>query len=321
MRALAAASLLLSGALAGAAPRISCPEPVHDFGTMDGGRHAENAFVIRNDGDETLKIGRVRACCGATAKMSSKIIEPGTNATFFVKLSLRGRRGKQRKSFYIASNDPRQPYFQVRMVGTAVTRVDVVPRAVSFGRVGSEDCLTNVVRIVCQSDWVFSVTNAVSSEGRFAVRVTSPDPRRHEVAVSTVPPLLPGVTKGTVVLLTDNPRCPKVIIPVSATVSSDIMVVPREILLTGSEDSGPVTRYVAVRSRTGRPFKVLKVETPDDGIEPVVSPLGRAGHRCELRNVIPFEGLAGRHVTFVTDSEAASRIAVPIRIVKPRKGS
>ena len=316
MRALLAAAVLVSASPAShAAPRIACPSPVHEFGSMDNSRSVERDFEIRNEGDEALIIGRIRACCGATAKMSSKAIEPGTNATFRIKLSLRGRKGKQRKSFYIASNDPKQPYFQVRMIGTAVASVDVQPRSISFGRVLAEAALTNVVRITCQSNHAFRVTNVVCSVDRFAVDVSSPEQGTHEVAVKTVPPLAPGVTKGMVTLLTDHPQHRRILIPVTATVSSDLVVVPREILLTEAEDAGPVTRYVAIRSRSGTAFKVTKVEPPDDGIEPALSPLGKAGWRCELKNMIPFEGLDGSHVTFETDHPSAGKVAVPIRIV------
>jgi len=109
-------------------------------------------------------------------------------------------------------------------------------------------------------------------------------------------------------------------IPVTATVSSDLVVVPREILLTEAEDAGPVARYVAIRSRSGTAFRVTKVEPPDDGIEPVLSALGKAGWRCELRNVIAFEGLDGTHVAFETDHPSAGKIAVPVRIVRRGKG-
>jgi len=298
-----------------AAPRISCLSPIYEFGSMDNSRSVERDFEIRNAGDETLRIGKVRACCGATAKMSSKTIEPGTNAIFRVKLSLRGRKGKQRKSFYIGSNDPKQPYFQVRMIGTAAAAVDVNPRHVDFGRVEKDAALTNVVRIACRGSNAFRVTNTVFSSERFAASVSSPAPEAHEVTIATVPPLPPGVSTGTLTLSTDSVKYPRLTISVAATVSSDLVVVPREIVLTEAEDAGPVTRYVAIRSRGGKPFRVTKVELPDDGIERVLSPLGKAGWRCELRNVIPFEGLDGAHVAFETDHPSAGKIAVPIRIV------
>jgi hypothetical protein len=46
---------------------------------------------------------------------------------------LAGRKGPQRKALYVASNDPREPYLQLRLLGTAVEALDVSPRHIDFG--------------------------------------------------------------------------------------------------------------------------------------------------------------------------------------------
>ena len=105
-------------------PKIACKQPVHEFGAVDNSQSVEHTFVMWNEGEAPLEIGRVRACCGATAEIADKTILPGTNTTLKIKLSLRGRNGKQQKSFYIASNDPEQRYYQLQLTGAAVAMVD-----------------------------------------------------------------------------------------------------------------------------------------------------------------------------------------------------
>ncbi len=43
-----------------AAPRISCPSPVYELGSMDNSRSVERDFEARDEGDATLRIGKVR---------------------------------------------------------------------------------------------------------------------------------------------------------------------------------------------------------------------------------------------------------------------
>jgi hypothetical protein len=114
------AATVLFAASARGAPRIACREAVYDFGSAANTGRIERAFVIRNEGDAELKIGELRACCGSSMRMDAKTIAPGSNAVASVTFSLGGRQGQQRKAFYIASNDPAQPYFQLLLVGTAL---------------------------------------------------------------------------------------------------------------------------------------------------------------------------------------------------------
>jgi len=78
------------------------------------------AFIIRNDGDEPLLITNIRGCCGASTRLETNSIAPGTQTTFEVSLSLRGRLGNQHKSLYLESNDPKEPLLQVRFIGRAL---------------------------------------------------------------------------------------------------------------------------------------------------------------------------------------------------------
>ena len=77
-----------------------------------------------------------------------------------------------------------------------------------------------------------------------------------------------------------------------------------------------MTRYVAVRSRKKKSFKILKVEVPDDAIKVKIDPLGTSGYRCELSNIMPFPDLDGKNVIIRTDLESAKEIVVPIKVVQ-----
>ena len=92
------------------APKLVCDEPTYKFGELESSETVEHTFILRNEGDLDLEITRVKPACGCTAaNLSEKIIHPGGEAQIRTRLSLRGRRGRQRKSITVESNDPKQP--------------------------------------------------------------------------------------------------------------------------------------------------------------------------------------------------------------------
>ncbi len=143
----------------------------------------------------------------------------------------------------------------------------------------------------------------------------------YRIKIRTVPPLDQGGNRGKVVILTDNPRCRRIEIPLVATVSADIVVVPGEIQLVGSESrTGAVTRYVSIRSRSGREFKILGVSLPAKDMISEVSRLDD-GYRVVIRDIVPSEDIDGKDVTISTDHPEGRQIILPIHVSAGDSGS
>ncbi|MFO7870955.1 MAG: DUF1573 domain-containing protein [Kiritimatiellia bacterium] len=302
------------------APQIACRKPVHRFGTVDSDVVLKHSFTIENKGDSTLRIGRLRGCCGAEMEIADRTIPPGSNTALNVRLALRNRRGEQRKSFYVASNDPNTPYFQLRFIGTAVAAVDIAPRTVKFGSLTAAERAEKTVNINCREGFGFNITNAVCEAEEFTVRIQRTGGREHEILVRTVPPIKKGVTRATVKLLTDHAELREIGVPVLAAVSGDLVVVPSEITLVETKgDAEPLTRYIAVRSRTGKAFRVIGVVPPDPGIAVRAALLGGSGYRFKLENLTAFPDLGGKSLIIKTDHEEGREIAVPFKVVPGEK--
>ncbi len=297
-------------------PRIVLPQSEYDFGVADNMLTVEHVFEVRNEGNAPLHIGRLRACCGGSARISATEILPGSNAWLTVDLSLRGRSGPQTKSYYLASNDPIQPYIQARLTGTAVAAVNVEPQSLHFAAAGGNQPVTAGITIVTQADWRFRITNAVCASSRFAWEIARTAADRHEITVRTVPPLLPGATRGVLVLQTDSKQYPEVKVRLIATVPSDLYVVPSEILLALTDAQTPVTRYLSVRSRENRPFRILHTQPSDKDVEIAVTPLSHPGYRIEVRNLVAQSYMEEtREIVLTTDHHETRRIIVPVRVV------
>jgi len=99
-------------------PRISCKESVYDFGRVEEGTFVLHTFLVKNSGDETLKILKVWTSCGCTAANTGKReLLPGDSTTIKVRFNTKGYRAKTTKAIFIKSNDPENSIFVLKLTG------------------------------------------------------------------------------------------------------------------------------------------------------------------------------------------------------------
>ncbi len=244
---------------ASAQPRIVLPVQSHNFGHVENTVSIEHRFEVQNQGDEPLRIGRLRDCCGVTTE-----IPAGSHAFLDASLSLRRRRGKLERNIFIASNDPATPYAKIELTGTAVSTVSIEPRWINFPDAAGSDPHEASVTITSIPDWEFAITEARIDSSSFEYSHRQPTDTIHEFTIRTVPPLQPGTTRAVLRIETDREDYPTINIPLRATVDSAIVVVPPEILLAEGEVGA--SRFVAIRCKRRQPFKILETATADDGI-------------------------------------------------------
>ena len=98
------------------APKIEVATKLHDFGTATEGEKLQHVFEVKNAGAGQLVIDRVTTSCGCTAAVvKSKEIAPGATGQIEVTFDTSARRGANRKSITIISNDPANPRTQLEV--------------------------------------------------------------------------------------------------------------------------------------------------------------------------------------------------------------
>ncbi|HAS82177.1 MAG TPA: hypothetical protein DCS43_05755 [Verrucomicrobia bacterium] len=112
--------LMLLCRSAWAVPRIVCPDPVFNFGTVGQDTVVEHSFVIENKGDSPLELTDVKGCCGASVKLQESIVEPGTSTVCKVVFALRQYVGNVSKSMYLHNSDPALPIVQFLFSGVVL---------------------------------------------------------------------------------------------------------------------------------------------------------------------------------------------------------
>ncbi len=98
------------------APKIEVLTKLHDFGTATEGDKLQHLFDVKNTGTGPLIIDRVTTSCGCTtAVVKTKEIAPGATGQIEVTFDTSARRGANRKSITIVSNDPANPRSQLEV--------------------------------------------------------------------------------------------------------------------------------------------------------------------------------------------------------------
>ncbi|MCD6595980.1 DUF1573 domain-containing protein [bacterium] len=96
--------------------KIELEETSFDFGfAPQGNSKLVHVFVIRNSGEDTLTITKVRPTCGCTAApLEKKILAPGEKTDLKIIFRTRGYKRKTTKAVKIQSNDPINSMVSVR---------------------------------------------------------------------------------------------------------------------------------------------------------------------------------------------------------------
>lgn len=132
--------------------RIFLPDTRWDFGYVPKGGSVSHVFRIKNIGEDTLIIVKVRPGCGCTmAPLSKDRLAPDETADLEVIFdSEKIREGRTSKKVQIISNDPTKPFedllFTAR-VGETNSLVKFIPEGISFDTVVQKKKVTRSITV------------------------------------------------------------------------------------------------------------------------------------------------------------------------------
>jgi len=100
------------------APRLDMPSTSHDFGRIYEVWDVTHIFAVQNAGEADLVISNLVTSCGCTtAELSSSVIPPGQRADLTVTFdaNFHPTQGEVTRLVWFATNDPTQPWVEVRV--------------------------------------------------------------------------------------------------------------------------------------------------------------------------------------------------------------
>ena len=96
------------------AGRLEISQKVWDFGFIPRGAKVTHSFLLKNVGNDTLKITNVRKSCGCTAApLRKSVLVPGDTTILEVTFSSGSYQGPVSKAVYVESNDPIEPFMDI----------------------------------------------------------------------------------------------------------------------------------------------------------------------------------------------------------------
>jgi hypothetical protein len=88
-------------------PKMVLKERVFDFKEVYEGQIVTHNFFVFNQGDDTLRIDRVKTTCSCSVVNFDSTIPPGGQGTVAVKVDTHGSDGRERWGVTIFTNDPK----------------------------------------------------------------------------------------------------------------------------------------------------------------------------------------------------------------------
>jgi Protein of unknown function (DUF1573) len=201
--------------------QFSCLVPDYDFGNAPANARITHDFVVRNNGNKTLKVIGLSPGCNCLSLASSALsLEKDEESRITAVLSLAGLHGQINRSIEVVTNDPVFPRAELVMRGEVTTVYDVSRYSVKLRAWSDNNNPVESVIISGKKDT--KPFHIVSSEA--STRVI--DVSSREVAPSKyIVEFRPargtqGPTSCRVVVNTDNPAESMIIIDVSVNPES-----------------------------------------------------------------------------------------------------
>ena len=224
LRFVAIMFVVLSGSIAFAAPNLQVSSPKFDFGEIFQGEKVLHVFEFVNEGDETLKIDRVKSSCGCTAALvSEKSIPPGGKGELQANFDSARFRNTVSKTIYLYSNDPVRPIMQFYIKGTVLETVAVEPAQINFGNVVAEKLITATVLLRNQGKQTLTLGTPHATAAELVVKMPETSlASGDEVTLELQLTPKPGQTRFSCYVLVPVEGVPKneLRIPVYATIDN-----------------------------------------------------------------------------------------------------
>jgi thiol-disulfide isomerase/thioredoxin len=303
----------------GPKPVVTCDEPVHDFGSVWTGPTLAHTFTVKNTGDRTLNITKVKPSCGCTvAGPYPRSLEPGESGEFPFSINTTKIHSRFDKSVNVDCNDPLTPQLRLRLRGEVKQYVNVVPSNAHFGTIVGDERQERVLNVTNNTDKPLEVTLGDPTSPGFKYELVEKEPgKAFELHVIAEPPFSPGRLQSVVRLNTNIEDQKEITIYARGNVPERIEIQPDSITLSdthGVQTRG-LTRVIRITNYSEQPVKVLDAKIDDPSVTLTLSERTPGKAYTVLVQMPPnYEVPAsGRNITITLDDDKTPVATVPIR--------
>lgn len=210
--------IIIASGTAFATPVIRVDRPAHNFGTITQGIKLDHTFVIKNQGDSSLKIVNIRPTCGCTAANATvPIVAPGKSSEIKVTFNSANFFGNVSKTIAVETNDPKTPVFTLTLSGTISEEVAVNPRQLNLGQIKAENTKSVSLSLENRGSKALRLISIKTPMPQAVIRTDKNIVKPGDTATITVnvtPRSEDRMLSGYISIITDNPAKSEIMIPV-----------------------------------------------------------------------------------------------------------
>lgn len=328
---LALALIALSApTVAGAEPTgpLQSANPVADLGTLMSGPLVNHEFELKHTGaSATLVISEVVGGCGCVkSEAKPKVLKPGETAKLSVAVNtLTQREGANAWPVSVryssdADGQPAEFTLDLKLTAKLVREVSVAPPLLAVSTTGA---VTQTLRVDDRRAKPLTVTKVSSTNPAVTATVNtvkrSDGTTGQEVTVSVSDTLAVGSHDDTITLVTDDPACAAMVVPVKVQKrgADDPTATPSTATVRFAKGQTEASTLVQIR-HGGKPVGVAKAECGTAGV--TVKHSEGSGRVATVRVIVNAAkaGTSGQAEVTVTLAEPAGKtVLIPVSWIEP----
>lgn len=289
------AACLLTADTGLAQPRIEVVPEHLDFGDLQGWETRDAEVIIRNVGDQVLRIRQIESTCGCTVpELEVKQIAPGAETVMHVHFNSKTFQGPQHRYLHIYSNDPLRGSYDFLVTADIKVPLYMTPSTSMLRfptvKVGDTETMTYTFRTedvpsleITPRDWPASWLDIEVKPG--------PTPQIAEVEFAIRPDGPVGRYREVVRLATNVPAVPTVNLEVDVRLVADLVLGMERVNLGRVQPGQELTTRVRVTAHDrGTSFELTGAEIDIPGLRARVENSASGAFA-----VIVGEAMAGDH--------------------------
>jgi hypothetical protein len=319
-------SVCLLPAQAIAAPVLTVEKPERNLGRIESNKEIREKFILKNPGDEPLKITDVHSSCGCTsAYVDSRSINPGAETFVELLFDPKGMSGKQVARVVLTTNSSQTPSITLLVEADVIKRVEIIPEQAFFPQTPGDKPLTTSAQVISSDAEPFKILSVTSSADWLTASAEPVDAAKgqYKINLSAKSGMPQGMHSARVTIRTDAKLFPQVVLPVALPVSGLVNWAPAalELSLTDAGDPAGVTRHFVIslspQAEAGK-LVVVSAKVQDSAAKvQVIQPNDRSA-RIRVTGLVPSKALEGKFLVVQLQQPDQREIKIPIRLIAGR---
>ena len=250
-------------------------ESSHNFGSVRAGSVVEHDFVLKNQGQSTVRVQRVLLTSPMVVTRMQALTPPGGENRIRVKLDTTGLKGHFEGKVGVVFNDDAAPEAVLGFEGEIAPVIEFLPWGpVFFVGARRGEAREQAIEIINRQPEPIEILKVTHSTERFTTRLDTIEPgRRFRLTLSVKPDGPGGRHSEPILITTSSPSLPTV------TVTANTLLVERVYTFPDTVDFGV--------------FRMSDIKKTPDLLERIAQTLmvyqyGGTDFRIEIRSDLPF---------------------------------